>query len=224
MADKIKVAVFDFCGTFINFQTADEFALYCLDDNKKRKLEKKLQFFNKTRISFFLGLFHYSLRKHLIASELKNLDVDKANLFVKEFTEKGLLPNINEDVLDIFIFAKSKGYHIVLVSAAYDIYLNEFDKYYHFDKIISTKLQVKNNKLTGRIKKDCLGKKKVKYLRHYLNNKFGKDNYDIIISIGDSKSDIPILDIAKNSIVIGDKKKKWFKRSYKLINEYKETT
>lgn len=224
MPEKTKVAIFDFCGTLINFQTADEFAFYCLNDEKKRKLEKKLKSFEKTKVSFFLGLVHYSLRKHLIAKELKNLDIDTATSFSKEFTDKKLLVNINKDVLDIYNLVKNKSYHVVLVSAAYDIYLNEFDNYYHFDKIISTKLQVKNNQLTGKIKRDCIGKNKVKYLRRYLNAKFGKDNYDIILSISDSKSDIPILDIAKNPLVVSDKKKKWFKRSYKLINEYKETT
>ena len=220
MEDKAPIAIFDFCGTFVNFQTADAFALYCLSEEQKARLNRKIAFYDKTKISFIFGIFGYSIKKHLIAKELKGLKRDEITKLAKDFTVGKLLPNINQKVLGLFNTSKEKGYQVVLVSAAYDVYLSEFNAFYRFDRIICSQLEVKNNHLTGRIVNDCIGKKKVKYLRKYLDEKYGgRDKYEIMVSVGDSKSDIPILDLARTPVVISDTRKKWFKRNYTIIHE-----
>lgn len=220
MKENIKIAIFDFCGTFINFQTADEYASTFLDNKKIDEINKRMEFYNKTRISLICSLFNHPLKKHFLARALKGIKKDVINSKTNEFITDRLLTNINPLVSNLFNKLRAGGYFIILVSAAYDIYLSKFNNYYHFDKIISTELEIKNGCFTGRIKHDCVGKKKVKYLKKYLNKKIGKDNYDIIYSIGDSKSDTQILDLATYPLVVAKEKQKWFKRSYQTIYEF----
>lgn len=220
--NKVKVAIFDFCGTFVNFQTADEYIRFAsqsfLSDEQIQKSEKKRQFYLKARlIQFHDKFFASSLNKKLIVSRIKGMSLEDADKEADKFIEQKIKPAFIKETLGLLEENKKNGVYTLFVSAAYDIYLKKVVEQLGLDDYICTKLSYKKNKMSGKFKKDCIGKRKVKYAVAYLNKKFGKGNYEIVFSIGDSKSDIPVLDIAKRKVVISKEKQPWVKEGYEEI-------
>lgn len=221
MANRVKVAVFDFCGTFVNFQTGDAFIRYVSKDigdvKKIHKSEAILSFCVKSKFcAIWDRLFKNSLSKRIIAKQISGISLDAVAKKASEFYDLFIKPNIVSVTQELFKKSKKDGCYTILVSAAYSIYLEFFNKDFGFDAIISSSLKNKNGKMTGSLEKDVYGRKKVKYLKQFLDRKFGKSGYDIVLSVGDSKSDIPVLDIAYKKIVVTNKKTDWIKDNYEV--------
>ena len=221
---KKKIAVFDFCGTFVNFQTADAFIKWCLSKanlptENKRKISAE-RFFDKTYISTLFSIFDYSIRKRLIASQVKGLSEETISESAISFIKEMVIPNIVDITRQLYFECKKKNYYLILVSGAYNQYLCVFNSFFHFDKILSTELEIKRGVATGKIKNDCMGKKKAKKLKSFLNKQFGKNNYEICFSIGDSKSDLPVLKIAKRKVVVSNKDVDWAQNGYEVYHGY----
>ena len=222
-----KVAIFDFCGTFVPFQTADAYIKWLNKDyisyKKKKRVERLQHFYSKTRLNHvYAKLFNKQINKITIAKTIKGIDYNTAKKYAETFVEKCIKPQIikqTESYLSEFKKRKEKGENIFImfVSAAYDIYLDIFKNQYGFDGIVSTGLEHKNNKMTGKILHDCVGYNKKKMAIKYLDKTFGAGNYNIIFSIGDSISDIPILDVADKKVVIAQKHNDWIKDDYEEV-------
>lgn len=218
--EKIKIAVFDFCGTFVNFETGDEFVRYLLEKTSRGKrfaaYKKKIAFFRKTRIEkVYNHLFSTPLSKKLLVKEIKGIPNEVIENLSNEFVSKRLLPCVIGYTANLFSECKKKQYRTVLVSAAYNHYLTKFSEKYKFDTIISSQLEIKKGFATGRIEKDVIGKKKVFFLKKWLKESFGNGMYEIVLSVSDSKKDIPILDLAKQRVVISKHHQTWIKDDYK---------
>ena len=213
-----KIAVFDFCGTFINFQTGDAFIRFVLNKhfNGNSPITPDPNHRNIVHVIHDL-LSPTPLSKIVLAKKIKGVSKECVCNYAKEYAEELLYPNIIKETLSLFKECKSNGMFVVLVSAAYRPYLTEFSKKIVFDEIISSDLEVKKGTMTGRIKNDIIGKKKVKALIKCLDNRFGKNGYVIEVSVGDSKSDIPVLDLAKKSIVVSADHQDWIKKNYEEI-------
>ena len=219
-----KVALFDFCGTFVNFQTGDEFIRYSVrnfygDDERIKNAINKINAYRKFGITFFHDFFGRTpLSKSVLASVTKGIPYIRLDELAKQYSSDMLFPNIVQPTIELFNECKKNGYYIVLVSAAYDIYLKHFSNKYSFDVILSSSLGVNNNCLTGKILNDTVGTKKVKRTLKWLDKEIGKGSYEIVLSVGDSKKDIPILNLAKRKIVISKKHhQSWVDESFEEI-------
>ena len=222
--DNKQLVIFDFCGTFIDFQTADEYIKWLLSRDSK-KIRQKITFFKLKLIEIFGIEKHYFkkgvlIRKKVLAKGIKGISLEEAKSSAQEYVENVLLCHTINETISIYNKYKSEGKFLALISAAYDIYLQEFIKRYPFDLVISTRLESKNGKMTGKIVDECVGKSKVEKAINYFNNIFGDGNYRIVASISDSVSDIPILDIADRKIIMSPNgvMPKWIKPNYEVIN------
>ena len=220
--NKTNIAIFDFCGTMVPFQSADEFIRFSTFDYANRAKAKKtdsiIAFLRKIRfLSLYNKLFKESLEKKIIAKRIKGMSVVEATSLAKRFVEKKIKPSFIKETLTILNDCKKNNYYIVFVSAAYDIYLSILAAELGFDFVIATKLDSKNGVMTGRFKNDCVGLRKKKMIMRHLNQRFGEGNYDIVLSIGDSKTDIPVLDLALKKIVVSKSHQAWIKPSYEEI-------
>ena len=222
MANKVKVAIFDFCGTCVNFQTADAYIDYAtkdfIDAKTLQKSEAKRKRLLKLRIiQLHDRFFKSSLNKRIIAQRIKGMKYEDADKRAINYIKDKIEPALIKETIDLFKEYKSSGAYTLFISAAYDIYLSKFVQKYGFDGMVSTKLISKNGVMLGKIKDDCVGKRKAKEAIKYLDNKFGKGNYEIVFSIGDSKTDIPILELAQRKVVISTKHQDWVKENYEEI-------
>ena len=223
MENKVKVALFDFCGTFIPFQSGDEFIRFASEDyvskEKLKKEEKQLAYLRKSVVlRGYQKFFKRPVSKWIIASRIKGMKEENIHEKAGEFIEKRVKPALLKETLSLLKECKEKGYYCFMVSAAYNPYLCIFIKEYGIDDVVCSMLDVKNKVMTGKIKHDCFASRKVKYAIKHLNKKFGKGNYEIEFSIGDSKTDIPILNLAKRKVVISkNTHQDWVNDSYEEI-------
>ena len=90
------------------------------------------------------------------------------------------------------LWHKKKGHRIIVVSASIDFWLKPWCDKYELE-LISTKLEIKNGRLTGKFKgKNCFGIEKVIRIYKTIN----LDEYEHIYSYGDSKGDKELLNLA----------------------------
>ena len=219
-----KIALFDFCETIANFQTADAFVDFVrFNENKKSiKQWKRLHsILKRTKIVKILSLLfpQHSINKRIYAMQLRGLSYDRLNELAKDYYKQVICQNLIPDVLNELIKLRNEGYRILLVSGGYDLYLNYFAEDYSINSkdVISTKFYFKGGICTGMFDgKDCMGKEKV--IR--LNQHIIKDRY-YSIAFSDSKSDIPMLDWADEGIVIRkSSNNKWNKKYKEIIWKY----
>ena len=133
MQNNNKVALFDFCETLANFQTADAYVEFVKTHcaNHKSKLlfrEKVYKILKKNRVvSILTRLFpQRSINKRLICFQLRGLNYYDMDRLAKDYYDDIIKPNLIMPVVDELVELKKENYRIILVSGGYDIYLKYF--------------------------------------------------------------------------------------------------
>ncbi len=207
MVGNDKVAVFDFCETLIKFQTGDAFIDFVYDKTKSSRMfiiECLRRFVLKFRIDKLINILfndywsNKSLNKRIRIFELRGFDEAVLCNLAKSYYEILLKPNVIHEVARELINKKKEGYCIGLVSGGYDVYIHYFIEDYPVDFCISSKIQFKNNKATGKLDgADCMGTIKVDALNSFLAS---APKYSIVYT--DSISDLPLLLWASEGVVV----------------------
>ncbi len=81
------------------------------------------------------------------------------------------------------------GDKVVIISASFSEWITPWADKQGVEKVISSKMEIKNGKITGEILHNCYGEIKVDDLLKYYPKV--KENYTI--AYGDSKGDLPLL-------------------------------
>ena len=103
----MKVAVFDFCNTIVNFQTADRFIYYAVkhsEDWRMGRREKILDFIQKcTFIKSFdrLTKGKYSLNKRIILWQIRGMDKNKIDILAKGYYQDEIVPNLYKEIIEL---------------------------------------------------------------------------------------------------------------------------
>lgn len=198
-----KVALFDFCETLANFQTADPFVDYVRVSKQSKRMVfwdnlKKLH--DKCRLVGFIEYLFFrtqSVGKRLKCYQLKGLSEMYLKEMAKCYYEEVIKPNLIPRMVEEMEKLKS-SYDIYLVSGGYDLYLNYFVKDYSLNGCISTKIKFKDGVCTGTFDgNDCMNFNKVKLLETFF-----KVKPKHVIAYSDSKSDLPLLTWANEGIVV----------------------
>lgn len=222
LSNKEKVALFDFCETLVNFQTADAYVNYTrLHYGKFRMSFWHLVHLlvSKLRVISFLEFLFpkSSINKRIILRQLSSESFEKLDKVASEYYLNQIRPNLIRSVVNEMVRLKNEGYRVMLISGGYYIYLKYFA--YEFgikeDDIIATRLRFINGKCAGTFEgKDCLFEEKTTRLNFLFPN---KDSY-FFQAYSDSKSDCPMLDWADRGVVVRNiSAKKW-----DINNQYKE--
>lgn len=185
-----KIAFFDFDGTITTGDTLLEIIK-----------------FQKGKPAFYLGFLMHS--PWLIAYKLKWLPNDQAKQKMLVYFFGGMQANVFQDACDAFAEKKlpalirpgalkeiaelrGKGFEIVVVSASADNWLRKWTDGLGL-KLIATKLEIKNDRITGWIDgKNCHGEQKVIRIREQWN----LADYKEVYAYGDSSGDKPMLALA----------------------------
>jgi phosphatidylglycerophosphatase C len=188
-----KIAFFDFDGTI----------------TRKDSLLEIIKFI-KGKTAFYMGLVLNS--PWLIAYKLKFLPNDQAKQKVLAYYFAGMTEQEFQEKCDLFAkkklpglirpgamaeinSLKSSGFDVVVISASAGNWIREWTQS-HSLKLISSKLEVKNGLITGRIEgKNCHGEQKVVCILEQWDLK----QYEEIFAYGDSNGDKPMLALATKS-------------------------
>lgn len=205
-----KIALFDFCGTIVNFQSGNPYIFYILNElnspvlNLKNTLRKlKLKIIRKFNKNF--------LDKNDILYLLKGLDYTDLDRFALEYYIKEVRPRFYSKIIDKIQSLKEEGYKIYVISAGYEIYLKYFVQEFGLDGVIATKIDFdKNDKCLGVFKgKDCINDEKPVLINKYLSNQI--KNSSKILGFTDSSTDIPMLRMCTDKYVVANCKEDWMK-------------
>ena len=195
--EKEKIALFDFCDTLVDFQTANAYVRYCIKHHATLVVGFRYFFY---RVLRRLKLLKYiGDEKIVLLSLLKGCTQDLMYQAAKEYYENMIKPRLVLPVISELEKYQKDKYRIVIVSGGYDIYISLFAKDFGIqqDDVISNKLLFHKKIFTGRFDVDCMGEEKVRKL----NSRFDKDKCEVV-AYSDSESDMPMLKWADRAFLV----------------------
>lgn len=210
MQNKDKVALFDFCETIANFQTADAYVRYVQTHSptSNKGIKTLYNILNQSRI---LGIVRRlfpksSIDKRFILKQMKGRIQEEMENLAKDYYECRIKPNLIDPVIKELKRLQSEGYSCYVVSAGYDIYLKHFCTEYNIDGLLSTKIKFNNGICTGCFDgQDCMFDNKIDYIKESISG-----NPQHWMAFSDSITDLPMLEFVGNPIVISrNKSQKW---------------
>lgn len=190
---KKGIAFFDFDGTITTRDSLLEFIRFTRGDLRyffgflihlhymvafKMKLMSNQSFKEKMLEYFYRGTR---------ADEFQKMCSGFAGRILPRFIRKGAIEEINK--------LKEGGSLVVIVSASPEEYIRKWADG-HGIQVIGSRLEVKNNFITGKIVgKNCHGPEKVRRILELHK----MEDYDVIYAYGDTKGDLPMMELATNS-------------------------
>lgn len=200
-----KIAILDFCGTIVNFQTADEFVHYHRMKHggyvmKMKSLLQKLLW--KSGIIMFLTKKYpkASINKRMILWQLKGESRILLEASANDFYINRIKPNFIPEMISEITRLKDNGYTLLLVSGGYDIYLKYFADEFDISSVLATRIGFRDNVCLGTFDgNDCLWEEKVRRVEYCIG-----PNSDIehSVSYSDSISDLPIMQWTDEAYVV----------------------
>lgn len=191
-AEKV-LALFDFDGTITSRDTLFLF----LEHYKGRKVFiKNMLILLPIFLLFKLKVIsnwrtkEYVLRKFLRGESFTTFQ-SKCHVFATRILPEYIKPSAQARIASYL----KEGAHVVVVSASPEYWVLPWCKTMGID-CIASRLEVKNSKLTGNLSgKNCHGHEKVERIKAIIN----LQNYSYIEAYGDSKGDLPMLQLAHKS-------------------------
>jgi HAD superfamily hydrolase (TIGR01490 family) len=187
---KRRIAFFDFDGTIT---TRDSLLAFIFFRHGRLKTIMGLLIISPFYVLYALKLIQVQKAKEKVLSRFfRNEPLEQFDSFCEQFTRTVLPSLIRPKAVKELQIMMEKHVEIVIVSASPENWLKSWCK--QFDAaLISTKLEVKNGKLTGKIDgKNCRGEEKVRRIR----TQYDLGNYDEVYAYGDTKGDKPMLALA----------------------------
>lgn len=214
-----KVALFDFCETIANFQTADAYVRYVQSHSAPTNTGIRLLYniLNQSRV---LGVVRRlkpkgSVDKRFILKQMKGRTYEEMDRLAEDYYNNMIKPNMIEPVVTELRRLQSEGYGIYIISAGYDIYLKYFVHDFKVNGLLSTKVEFKDGICTGRFDgQDCMFDYKIDYINSEI-----KGDHNQWLAFSDSITDLPMLELVGNPIVISKgKSQTWAeKKGFKQI-------
>lgn len=204
MQTKEKLALFDFCETLANFQTADAFIKYVREHTNSSSMNLKenirILLVRIKLITILERLFrHSSINKRLVLWQLKGFSSKELELHAESYYKNVIKTNLINEVVEELLRLKKSNWSILIVSAGYDIYLKYFclDFGIPLDNLIAVKIKFEEGICMGVFDGgDRLWDKTEK-----LDQRYQKSNVKSI-AYSDSISDVPLLQWANEGVVV----------------------
>ena len=210
-----KLAIFDFCGTLVTFQSADKFVDF-VRENEGSQRSIFCEFIRKVLIKFkvfqFTNKFFPNNRFHKKFKLLQIRGLSKNHLenYAKKYVNSVIKDNFIEKIVDELKTKQKLGYRIIILSGGYSIYLKYIADYLNLNEkdIIATDIHFKRNNLcAGTIKGlDCTHRNKIKKLLEVIND-IRQYDLDKSYAYSDCNSDLPLLQFVGNGVAVHPNKK-----------------
>lgn len=186
-----KIAFFDFDGTITTKDTLLEFIKF---SRGKGKFYTGFLLNSPYLVAYKIKLISNQLAKEkVLRFFFGNMPLNDFQKLCDEFSEKIIPGLIRPSALAEIEKLKKEGATIVIVSASPENWIRKWADSMQL-KLITTRLEVNEEKLTGKILgKNCHGFEKVSRIKA----EFDLSSFDEIYAYGDSSGDKPMLALAK---------------------------
>ena len=200
-----ELVIFDLDNTLIKGQSQKLFLSYFF---KKGLITR----FFYIKLMFWFVLYKIGIVKNpkktmeYAFSFLKDMNVDEFNQHINNFFEQRLKYYIFKDSIEIVKKNKNQDRKILIASNAIKFIPQRVTQFLNVDYYIGTKLEIENNKFTGKIDGDIIyGKNKVFAIKKFIkeNNLSLKNSW----GYSDHHSDLPFLEIVDFPVVVNPSKK-----------------
>jgi phosphatidylglycerophosphatase C len=190
---KKQIAFFDFDGTITS---KDSFLEFIKFQKGRLYFYVGLLMCSPWLLGYTLGLLSNSMAKEkLITFFFKNQSIENFNNDCSQFSSVVLKKIIRIAALQKMEQLKLQGFEIVIVSASIENWLQPCCTKNNI-KLIATKLQIVDNKLTGKMEGlNCNAAEKLRRIKDAYN----LANYETIYCYGNTKGDKPMLGVATKS-------------------------
>jgi phosphatidylglycerophosphatase C len=187
---KRRIAFFDFDGTIT---TRDSLLAFIFFRHGKLKTILGLITVAPSYALHVLKLISVQKAKEQVLSRFfRNEPLEKFDSYCEEFIRTKIPELVRPKAIKELEIMRNKGVEIVIVSASPDNWLRTWSQQFGAS-LISTKLEVKDGKLTGHIDgNNCRGEEKVRRIRL----QYDLSQYDEVYAYGDTKGDKPMLALA----------------------------
>lgn len=207
-----KFVIFDFCGTLIKFQTADNYVNYCVERLNYKSVNARhvlLRIMDVLRVFKVCNRINKkkNWRKMVVLWQLRGVKYEELDRLAEDYLKEKLLPNVVLPLIDRLREHIAHGERVCILSGGYDIYISKFAQYFGIEEVIASKIAFKNEICLGRLEGlDCMGENKLTYIRSIVSNFY-------TICYTDSISDLPLLKAIDKPIVVSSiKPQEWAKQ------------
>jgi phosphatidylglycerophosphatase C len=186
----MNLALFDFDGTITTHDSLRDFLLYSFG---LKRCIKKLAPVSPMILAYLLGIAdNQKVKTEVTKSFFSQMPESEFILLAKKFAEEELPKIVKKSATEKIAWHKSMGDRIIVVSASFSDYLKFWCEKEELE-LISTRLEIKNGRLTGYFSTpNCWGKEKVVRINAHLNLR----DFSKIYAYGDSKGDFEMLKLA----------------------------
>lgn len=186
----MNLALFDFDGTITNAESFGDFMRFAATP---RRLAIGSVLLAPLIAGYRLGLVSGTrVRAGVARFALQGVDERKLREAGEAFAERVIPNTVRPEAWERIAWHRERGDTVVVVSGAFDIYLEPWCRR-HGLALICSRLQVRNGRMTGRYEgAQCVGEEKPKQV--YLN--YNHAEYQQIYAYGDTKEDFPMLRMA----------------------------
>ncbi|WP_396143886.1 HAD family hydrolase [Flavobacterium sp.] len=126
---------------------------------------------------------------YFFKNEYYNLFLEKG----KQFSNENISINLNKNIWEKIQNLQEQNADIYIVTASFREWIYGWTEENNLE-LITTKLEIVNNKITGKFKtKNCYGIEKVNRIKEKIN----LENYDKIVVFGNGKGDYEMLQLSK---------------------------
>lgn len=191
-----RIALFDFDGTLLPGDSIVHLIRFAVRQKRIGPLCLSSGVF--FGILFKLHLVDEATSKNVALRFLKKMPKEERDRLLELFVKEKLPPLLYRDGLARIQELRKKGVRIWLVSASTDHYMPLIAAYMGADRLLCSKTDQ-----NGRIIRNCKGEEKVRRIREALSSMPGAL---ITEAYADSKSDLPMLMMAKKAYAVNPKR------------------
>lgn len=137
------------------------------------------------------------------AQMLKRTRLDRVKEIFNWLSDKYLLPTLKKNIFEILKKHQKNGFLTILVSSSFQDLVDLIAIRLNIDFAIGTKLEVVKDKISGKIIPPlCFGQGKVELLKRFLAERNLDINFKESFAYSDSVSDLSMLQLVGNPIVV----------------------
>lgn len=198
----MNLVLSDFDGTITTHDSLRDFLLYAV--GYKKFLIKMFPVI-PWLIGYILRIADNQKVKKIVTKQFfTNFDLDEFNKKAENFALKILDRSVRPHIIDALRKHKLNGDKVIVVSASFTDYLKYWCNKEGFE-LISTKLEVKDNKITGEFATpNCWGAEKIRRLSELFSLNNLHDKYEKIFVYADSPNggDKEMLELGDEKIIV----------------------
>jgi HAD superfamily hydrolase (TIGR01490 family) len=190
----MNVAVFDFDNTLTRQDSLLPFFRFALG---RWQFCWGILVMSPILVGYALKLIpNWKAKEILLIYFLGGKDEKQLNHIAQHFAAQKIPKLLRPEAINRLRWHQERGHQTILLSASLEIYLIPWAKSIGFSQVLGTQIAIKATRYTGRILgKNCHGQEKVTRLQSLL----GDLNEYCIHAYGDSRGDLPLLDVADYS-------------------------